>query len=168
MEGNNAVASVLLLYFHLIREGCFSGDETVYIDKANFDGFKFLNVEVENEFRQEISEQFLREGSVIYLLCDLNDMIVEHEENFLKLDLVKRVSKALESNEMAAIPETDILKNLLRVPELQFDYDEYDILLETVYKKYVLETYETLFGKVSPNKTHQHGQSSAIVHGDIF
>ncbi len=75
IEGNKAVASALLLYYHLATEGCFCGDETVYIDPLLFNGFRYLNVVVEESHHPEINEKFLREAAIIYLLCDLNDMI---------------------------------------------------------------------------------------------
>ncbi len=37
--GNKAMSSVLLLYYHLVSSGGFSGDETVYLDQDSFDGY---------------------------------------------------------------------------------------------------------------------------------
>jgi len=144
MEGNNALASVLLLYYHIVGEGCFSGDETVYIDQRNFDGFTFLNVEVEDS--SEIPENILREGAVIFLLCNLNDMVVEHEESFLKADITKKIISAFKAERMTAIPETDILFRLFEVPESRFDFVEYNRILILIYKKYILGVYKKICG----------------------
>ena len=41
--GNKAMASVLLLYYHLIKEGGFTNDQTIYIDPDDFNGFKYID-----------------------------------------------------------------------------------------------------------------------------
>ena len=62
------MASVLLLYYHLIQENGFTNDQTVYIDTQDFDGFSFLDVKVDESYCVEIDELLLREGAIIFLI----------------------------------------------------------------------------------------------------
>ena len=85
-KGNRAMASVLLLYYHLAQQKGFNHAETVYIDPNVFDGFSYLQVTIQEEANMSlgIDETLLREGAIIYLLCDLNDIICDYDEDYLK------------------------------------------------------------------------------------
>ena len=80
--GNRAMASVLLLYFHLLREGGITNDQAVYIDADDFDPFAYASVEVAPELDPEIDQALLREGAVVFLLCDLYDVIGVNRPGF--------------------------------------------------------------------------------------
>lgn len=144
MEGNNALASVLLLYYHLAIDGCFCGDETVYIAPELFEGFRFLDVVVEESYQPEIDEDLLREAAVIYLLCDLNDMITEHEESFRHCEFTRKIIEAYNAGRMSAIPEVDEIFTLLESSETDFDFERYSGILREIYSKYVLSTFSHL------------------------
>jgi hypothetical protein len=144
MMGNKAMASVLLLYYHLMNEGCFCGDETVFIDPDEFDGFNFLDVKIEDGYETDIDEKLIQQGAVIYLLCDLNDMVTEHEECFLSLDITKKIISCHRDGLMSAIPEVDHLFALLDCKESSFDFESYNDILIAIYRKYVLGTYREL------------------------
>lgn len=144
MEGNRAVASALLLYYHLAEEGCFCGDETVYIDPNLFDGFKYLDVVVEEAHNPEINEKLLREAAIIFLLCDLNDVITEHEDYFHSSDITKRFVAAFKAGSMTAIPEVEGIINLLQNSEAHFDFESYSKMLQAIHSKYILGTFKSL------------------------
>lgn len=144
MEGNNAVASALLLYYHLATEGCFCGDETVYIDRKVFDGFRYLGVVVAEAHNPEINEKFLREAAIIFILCDLNDMITEHEESFHCFEITKKIITAFKEGRLSAIPEVAPIFKLLESDEANFNYSEYSDNLRIIYGKYVLGSFNRL------------------------
>lgn len=143
-EGNNAVASALLLYYHLATEGCFCGDETVYIDPELFDGFRYLNVVVEDSHNPEINEKFLREAAIIFILCDLNDIITEHEESFHGAEFTKKAIAAFNNGKLSAIPEVQPIFKLLESDEANFNFSAYSDSLRIIYETYVLGSFDRL------------------------
>ena len=144
MEGNNAVASALLLYYHLATEGCFCGDETVYMDRKVFDGFRYLDVVVADAHNPEINEKFLREAAVIFILCDLNDMITEHEESFHYFEITRKIITAFKDGRLSAIPEVAPIFELLENDEVNFNFSAYSDNLRMIYEKYVLGSFNHL------------------------
>lgn len=102
--GNRALASVLLLYYHLLREGGITNDQTVYVNSEDFDPFKYVGAEVSIEL-SDIDQKLLQEGAVVLLLCDLNDLIGEYESDYLKQPHVKRILAALSDGCEAVVPE---------------------------------------------------------------
>lgn len=142
-KGYKAMASVLLLYYHLIGEGGLGFDCTVYIDPDDFNGFSYLNVEVIQGYG--IEEKLLREGAVIYLLCDLDDMISEHEESYLHAGYTKRILAEFDKRNMSCIPEVKSLIELVRQPQ-QLDWEAYGEIKLNIFQKYVLGHFQQLIG----------------------
>lgn len=136
--GNRAVASVLLLYYHLLREGGIVHGQTVYIDSGTFDGFDYLDVDVASVHRAEIDQQLLREGAVICVLCHLNDMIEEFEHDFIALPFVRRILAAHAAGKLKAIPEADAIARALLVDGSVLDRAEYEQQLTQVFNRYVV------------------------------
>jgi len=141
--GNKAMASVLLLYFHLVDEGGFSHNQTVYVDPDHFDGFEFLGVEV-NELPHEsldLNEQLLREGAIIYLLSILNDIVGEYDSDFHLQPCTRRIVGALKSHQNSPIPEVSALLKLISAQgsgfDYTFDYTEFNNTLQFIYRIYV-------------------------------
>jgi len=145
MIGNKALASVLLLYYHLCIEGNFSGDETVYIDPKDFNGFDFLQVKIDSSII-DIDEKLIREGAVIYLLCDLNDLVVEHEKSFMSMEYIQKVLGVARDGKMSEIPETDSLFELFNTVETSFDFVQYNDILREIYSKYIKDRINSLIG----------------------
>ncbi|CCK76367.1 hypothetical protein OLEAN_C21910 [Oleispira antarctica RB-8] len=137
--GNKAMASVLLLYYHLLNEGGITNDQTVYLDQNDFNGYDFLGLEVrEGSGRNlDLDEALIREGAVIYLLCDLDDIIGEYEEDFHCQPQTKKIIGALKEHETSPISEVALLLELIAVPENEFNHPSYDLILQGIYKKYV-------------------------------
>ena len=137
--GNKAMANVLLLYYHLVDEGGITNDQTVYLDPEDFKGFDFLGVEVRELECESLSlnETLIREGSIIYLLCDLNDMIAEYDEDYSEQPLTERICTALKTHENTPIPEVGLLLKHVLVAESEFNYSAYNDILQSIYKKYV-------------------------------
>ena len=144
MKGNEAMASVLLLYYQIVSGGGISNDETVYLDPEKFNAFDFLQVEVEESYSPEIDEKLIRQGAVIYLLCDLNDMISEHDDCYLSQDITKKIFSAADEGKMSSVPEAIELIELVSVSEETLDYGVYHELRDRIYKKYVLGTFRGL------------------------
>ena len=112
---NKAMASVLLLYYHLLDEGGITNDQTVYIDQNDFNVFDFLDAEGKEPagINLDLDEVLLREGAIIYLLCDLNDFIGEYDDDFHSQPQTKKILNALKGHEHSPIPEvSDLLKQL--------------------------------------------------------
>ena len=57
-RGNAAMASILLLYYHLLEDGGFTHEQTIYLNDQDFDGFYFLEVKV-SQYQAEINQQLL-------------------------------------------------------------------------------------------------------------
>jgi len=137
--GNKAMASVLLLYYHLLDEGGITNDQTVYIDPKDFNGFDFLSVKLKEStnLSLDIDESLIREGAIIYLLCDLNDIIGEYQKDYNSQPYTKKIINALSSLKDPAISEIKLLLNFVTVKESEFNYSEYNEILKVIYKKYV-------------------------------
>lgn len=144
MAGNNAMGAALLLYYHLASEGRFSHAETVFIDPEHFEGFRFLDVEVENEAGVDIDQTLLREAAVVYCLCDVNDMLSEHEDWFRSTSIVEKFVAAHDDRKLSAVPEATEIVRLLRTPEEDFDPAHYHEVLARIYDRYVLGTFKRL------------------------
>jgi hypothetical protein len=137
--GNKAMASVLLLYYHLLDEGGITNDQTVYLDPKDFNGFDYLGVEVKEITNEslDLDEALIREGAIIYLLCDLDDVIGEYDKDFHSQPLTKKIIEALNDHEHTPIPEVASLLKHVLVVESDFNYTEYNQVLQSIYRKYV-------------------------------
>jgi hypothetical protein len=137
--GNKAMASVLLLYYHLIEENGFTNDQTFYVNQDDFNGFDFLNVQIEEKSNEslDLNEDLIKQGAVIYLLSDLNDIIGEYDDCYLSEPRAKKIITALETNKTSPIIEVEALLEHMSVPEDEMDFQEYNKLLKTIYIKYV-------------------------------
>ncbi|MES9930333.1 MAG: hypothetical protein ABW158_19650 [Candidatus Thiodiazotropha sp. 6PDIVS] len=133
------MASVLLLYYHLLDKGGITNDQTVYLDPKVFTGFDFLGVEVSEKANEslDLDEALVREGAIIYLLCDLDDIIGEYDEDFHSQPLTKKSIDALKDHEHSPIPEVASLLKHVSVTESEFNYHEYNKVLQSIYKKYI-------------------------------
>ncbi|NOK62028.1 MAG: hypothetical protein GFH27_549321n15 [Chloroflexi bacterium AL-W] len=140
--GNLAMASILLLYYHIIRGGGISNNETVYID-TQFNPYDFLGVFVDETYQTDIDQQLIREEAIICLVCDLNDMISEYEDAYLEQLTAQRVFSAYTNGLLSALPEANELIELVsRGPS--FDNGEYNSILGIIYSKYVVATFHKL------------------------
>lgn len=137
--GNKAMASVLLLYYHLLEEGGITNDQTVYLDPEYFNGFDFLGSKVvETEYESlDLDERLINEGAVIYLLCDLNDTLAEYDEDFKSHPSYKKIVASLTPYKSAPIPELEALLEQVAVGGKEFDYNTYNQILQDIYTKYV-------------------------------
>lgn len=146
MVGNNAMACALLLYYHIARSNGFTGDETVFIDPEQFTGWRFLDVCVDENLQPDIDQRFLREAAVIYLLCDLNDLLIEYDDSFYNFAPVQKFTSACEAGALSAIPETNQLLAVLQCTKTDFNRLAYQDILQTIYDKYVGSTFIRLSG----------------------
>lgn len=146
-KANRAVASVLLLYFHLLREGGFSNDQTVYVNSDDFDPFAYLLVEVSADINLEVDQSLLREGAVIHMLCDLWDTVGEFDSDYLRQPSVKRILGALEQAQGGAIPESMKITSMLRAGESNLDYPELAQALSEIYQRYVSGRFQSLIAQ---------------------
>lgn len=136
--GNRAMASVLLLYFHLLREGGISNDQTVYIDAGDFDPFAYASVEVAQELQPDIDQSLLREGAVVFLLCDLYDVIGEYESSYLALPWTARALDCLSGAGRAAVPEVAPIVEMLASGASTLDHQLLRARFAAVYQRYVV------------------------------
>jgi len=146
-KGNIAMASVLLLYYHLAQGKGFNHAETVYINPNNFDGFSYLQVTIQEDANMslDIDENLLREGAIIYLLCDLNDSICDFDEDYLKDEYTLKIVKEFKSGNMSAIPEvSELFAEILNIPEKKINYEAYSNILSNIYRKYVVNRFNQL------------------------
>jgi hypothetical protein len=135
---NKAMSSILLLYYHLLKEGGFSADQNVYIDPSDFDPYFFININVDENFRNDIDENFLREGAIVYLVCDLNDLVTEYPHDFFEQELAEGIFGSLSEEGASPIPEAKKLVGYLKENKDKYNYEEYKGILNEIYRKYVL------------------------------
>ena len=137
--GNKAMASVLLLYYHLLNEGGISNDQTVYLDPADFNGFDFLGSKVvEGAYESlDLDERLINEGAIIYLLCDLNDTLAEYDEDFKSHPSYKKILDSLIPYKCSPIPELESLLEQVSLSEEEFNFRAYNQILQGIYTKYV-------------------------------
>jgi hypothetical protein len=145
--GNQAMAWVFLLYYHLLREGGITDDQTVYVGSFDLDAFQLCLVEVDAQLEPEIDGRLIREGAVIHILCDLNDCILEYEGGFLNLPFVQKIFAAYEEGRLSAIPEAAGVFRLISTDEARFDYAAYKAALASIFMKYVVERMARLIAK---------------------
>lgn len=145
--GNKAIASVLLLYYHLIRDDGIPHDQTVYLDADDFDGFMFLNVTVDGAYQSEIDQDLLREGAIIYLLCDLGDLISEYGDTYLHHPLIQKLIMERQKGSFSAIPETNRIIDMLINYTESSDFEEYHQIQFKIYQKYVVNRLSQLTSK---------------------
>ena len=138
------MASVVLLYFHLLKERGITNDQTVYVNFDDFDAFAFLKVEVSADQGTDTDQTLLREGAVIHLLCDLNDVVGEYETDFLTQPLIQRIIAANSEGQLAAIPEAADIIEMVSAGESQLDFAVLAGRLKHVYQKYVLSRFRAL------------------------
>ena len=142
--GNEAMASVLLLYYHITKADGISNDETVYVEQR-FNPYDYLDVQVADGESGEIDELLIRQGSVVFLLCDLNDMVSEYDDSYLDQIITQRILSACENGLMDSIPES---KNIVKLIQSSygFDYGKYHELLDSIYQRYIKKTFSNLVG----------------------
>ena len=132
------MAWVLLLYYHLLREGGITNDQTVYIDSEQFNAFDYINVSVSIDQQSEVDQQLLRQGAVVCLLCELNDMVNDFEEDYLAQPFTQKILKALAGAEIA-IPEAADIVRAVTVGESNLDFAELQSMLRRVFENYVVQ-----------------------------
>ena len=126
--GYKAMASVLLLYYHLLEDGGILNNQTIYIDQNDFNGFDFLGVEIQEPERMtlDLNENLIREGAIIYLLCDLDDWIGEYEQDFHLQPQVKKIVEALRDYQSSPIPEVALLFEHISRTAAECNFSEYN------------------------------------------
>jgi hypothetical protein len=138
--GNRAMAWVLLLYYHLLREGGITNDQTVYVDSEEFNAFEYVAVEVSPDQQPDIDQKLIRRGAVIYLLCELNDMVADYEADYLNQPFTQRVLSALASaSAVAAIPEVAEIAEEVSKVQAPLVYSVFQGMLQKVFTTYVVE-----------------------------
>lgn len=144
-SGHRAIAWILLLYYHLLREDGITHDQTVYVDAEEFNAFESIALEVALDQQGEIDQQFIRRGAAIYLLCELNDMVTDYEADYLEQPFTQRVLNALASEAVrAAIADvSEIVKTVSRV-QAPLDNAVFQSMLQEVFTTYVVQEFKTL------------------------
>ena len=141
-QGNRAIASVLLLYYHLIREGGITHEQTVYLTQDDFDPFTYLTVEVSKNQRSEIDEALLREGAVICLLCELNDLVTDYEVDYLRQPFTQKILEALARSAGDSVPEALVIAQEVSAGESKLNYKSLGSKLDSVFKMYVIQRFK--------------------------
>lgn len=135
--GNRAMASVFLLYYHMIQDGGFTNDQTVYSNSVDVDLSALLDVQREGDGSGEIDDTLIREGAVISLLCDLDDMIGEFEEDYQTQPYTKSIISKLRGRVSNDVPESRDLVDLVADGIDTFSFEVYREMLTSIYEKYV-------------------------------
>ncbi len=142
-QGNRAMASVLLLYYHLLLEGGITNDQTVYLDPDEFDPFDYVDVTV-TAHEPDVSQRLLRQGAVIALLCELNDMVADYEADYLAQPFTHRVLQALSGQAVAEVPEVAEIVRAVTAGENVLDCAALNRMLRKVFETYVVREFDAL------------------------
>jgi hypothetical protein len=128
-----------------VREGGFTNDQTVYVDSEEFNAFEYVAVEVSPDQQSEIDQKLIQRGAVIYLLCELNDMVADYEADNLNQPFTQRVLSALASaSAVAAIPEVAEISEEVSKVQAPLDYSVFQGMLRKVFTTYVVEEFRAL------------------------
>lgn len=146
MQGNKAVAAVLLLYYHLLREGGINNEQTVYVDPDDFNAFEYVRVEVAPDQHSEIDQGLLRRGAVVALLCELNDMVTDYEADYLSQPFTQKIIDALSLEAVAAVPEVKTIVETVTQGKARVNYGVFQSMLQEVFEKYVVQEFKILAG----------------------
>lgn len=141
--GNKAMSNVLLLYFHILSEKGITNDQTVYLDSESFDPDLLINVVVCDSESADIDQSLIREGVVIYWLCELNDAVSEYDDSFHDYPYFNEVFKKLELVR-DLYPEISDVLDQISVKESKVDYKQYNHSLSVAVRKYVFERMQNL------------------------
>jgi len=134
--GNRAMASVLLLYYQLLTKGGFVHAVTACVAPDDFNGFDFLDVRVAPNLG--IDEKWLREGAVIYVLCELNDIVLEHDGSHLAMQFTQKIAGLFKDGKLAAIPECAKVMEQALADARAFDAAAYQQSLAVIFDRYVV------------------------------
>jgi hypothetical protein len=144
-QGNQTMAWVLLLYYHLLREGGITHNQTVYVDSGQFNAFDYVAVSVAQNLENDIDQRLIRQGAVIYLLCELNDMVIDYETDYLEQPYTKRVLSALSSESaLAAVPEVSEILQVVSAVQATLDYSAFRSMLRQIFSTYVFHEFKAL------------------------
>ena len=145
--GNQAMAQVLLLYFHILAEKGITNDQTAYLDRDHFDPQALISVEVGDSVSMDIDQSLLREGAMIYWLCELNDVVGEYEDSFHSHPYFNMVQEQLKNQCASDFPELSDVLNSLACDESKVDFAQYQSSISLVVRKYVFERMQNLVGQ---------------------
>lgn len=145
--GNRAIASILLLYYHIIKDNGFGNDQNVYLESLGFDAYEYLDTVVSEDYAFEIEESLLREGAVVYLLCELNDLISEYEKDYIQQKQMIKLLDAYNKHKLDIIPEANDIFKIVTTSSASFSYKVYNEKLELIYKEYILKRFRKLIGE---------------------
>lgn len=151
-QANKALASVLLLYYHLLREGGITNDQTVYLAPDDFDPFAYLAAEVSGDQKSEVDETLLREGAAICLLCDLNDLVADCDGDCSTHPLFQTIVQALTRNAAPAVPESLVIAQEISASKGKVDHERLKTRLNVVFEKYVVGRFRAL-ARIRPAST---------------
>lgn len=148
-QGNAAMASVLLLYYHLLSEGGITNDQTVYLDPDLFDPLEYAKVIVQED-NPDIDQSLLREGALVHLVCDLNDVTSEHEEDYLAHAFTGKVIDALKLNYSDNLYVKQLL-DLVSLPlSSTYDFETYNQILNEIFQQYVVKRHAAIGSNAAP------------------
>lgn len=145
--GNKAMANVLLLYFHILSEKGITNDQTVYLDTEAFDPKIFVDVVVCDSASMDINQELLREGAMIYLVCEINDVVGEYDDSFHAHPYFNEIGEILQRHCSGIYPEVSRFLACLAVKEELLDFNEYNSVLKEITRKYVFERMQNLVWK---------------------
>lgn len=145
-QGNRAMASVLLLYYHLMREGGITHDQMVYIDPQEFDPFAYVDVSVGPNL--DIDQRLLRQGAAIALLCELNDMVDDCDGDYLAQPFTRKVLDALARVDATTMPQVPAIVDTVTRGEALLDFAELQRLLSEVFETCVVAEFARLVAGV--------------------
>lgn len=137
------MAASLLLYFHIARENGITNDQTIYLDSFDLNPFDLINIEFDKEILVDIDQDLVQKGAIISLICDLDDLISNYEDDFKSQEQFNKLYNALFSVK-DKVPGLRKLLSILWLDENNFDYSTYKQVLNEIVQKEVFSKFTEL------------------------
>ncbi|NVJ98437.1 MAG: hypothetical protein HWE25_09810 [Alphaproteobacteria bacterium] len=135
--GFQATAAILLLYRELAHAGKIENDEGVYLQICNVDPFDCANIDIDDDLADEIDEEFIRCGGAVALLCELNDIISENEDDFLQHPLLGKILGTFRAGNVSRIEQISQIVELFNVSEMEFNFARFRQILDAALNRFV-------------------------------
>ncbi|PID61229.1 MAG: hypothetical protein CSB44_07940 [Gammaproteobacteria bacterium] len=143
-ELNQAVAWLLFFYCQVCEDGQLGLDQTVCtygdIGSGNFDPEPYVDIEIEYpNLENEYDVAFIRQASVIHILCDLADSVCESGVDAQYDPVYSKMHELNSAGRLGAVPEAEEIMGLFKggMDDDEFNYARYNTLIDQVYQKYI-------------------------------
>ena len=107
-----------------------------------------VNATVSEDVSVDIDQALIRQGAMVYWVCEINDVVGEYDDSFHSHPYFTEVFEKLKQHCSAVYPEVASLLGLLAVEEDCLNYQQYNSAIKAVFKKYVFERMQSIVWRI--------------------